>query len=103
MRSGPAQREHGGGLRAAEDLAVAPAGLEDPERQDGRAAAQPVGRHTHVALDERGNADEVALHGAAAVVQDVTGHPCGRGWLRASVSPCIPLIRGIWDISSIGS
>ena len=60
MRGGPAQREHCGGLRAAEDLAVAPSGLEDPVRQDGRAAAQPVQQHAHVALDECGNADEVA-------------------------------------------
>ena len=84
MRGSPAQRQHGGGRRAAEDLAVAPAGLEDPERHDGRAVAQPVERHAHVILDERGNAYEVALHGAAAVVQNVAGHPCGRGWLRAS-------------------
>ena len=67
MRGGPAQREHGGRLRAAEDLAVAPAGLDVSERQDGRAAAQPVQRHAHVALNERGNADEVAMYGAAAV------------------------------------
>ena len=43
MRGGPAQCEHGGGLRAAKDLAVAPAGLEDPERQDGRAWHLVVG------------------------------------------------------------
>ena len=60
MRGGPAQREHGGGLRAAEDLAVALAGLEEPERHDGQAAAQPVKWHAHVAFDESRNAEENA-------------------------------------------
>ena len=46
---------------------MAPAGLEDPERRDGRAAAQPIERHAHIALNVCGNAYEVALHGAAAV------------------------------------
>ena len=63
---------------------MTPAGLEDPERHDERAAAQPIERRAHVALNERGDAYEVALHGAAAVVQDVAGHPGGCGWLRVS-------------------
>ena len=50
----------------------------------GRTCEQPVERHAHVAFDDCRNAKEVALHGAAAVVQDVAGHPCGHGWLRAS-------------------
>ena len=48
---------------------MAPAGLEDPERHNGRVAAQPVERHAHVALNERGDAYEVALQGAAAASQ----------------------------------
>ena len=94
MRGGPAQRQHGFGLCSAEDFAVAPAGLEDPERQDGRAAAQPVERHAHVAVNGRRNVHDIALHGAAAVVQDMAGDPCGRGWLRASVSGGRAAARG---------
>ena len=37
-----------------------PASLEDPERQDGRAAAQQVERHANVALNKRADACEVA-------------------------------------------
>ena len=40
------------------------------ERQTGRAAAQPVKRHAHVAFHEGQNAREVALYGAAAVVHN---------------------------------
>ena len=64
---------------------MAPAGLKLRELHRGRAAAQPVWRHAHVAVHERRDAQEIALDGTAAVVQDVAGHPGSREWLRAGV------------------
>ena len=80
---GPAQRQHGGGLRAAEDRAVAERASKTLINRwaSDRAASR---WHAHVALNERGFAYESALHGAAALVQDVAGQPCGRGWLCGS-------------------
>ena len=43
MCNSPAQHRHGGGLRAAK--AVTPAGLEERERHNGRAATHPVNGH----------------------------------------------------------
>ena len=64
---------------------MAPAGLKLRQRHHGRAAAEPGERHSRVAVNEGIDAHEVALHGAAAVVHDVAGHPCGREPLRARV------------------